>query len=242
MRKWPILTSIIFLLPAVVVAQSGGARAAGSENATRATVFGGYSYLRNTSNGFNGWEGQGTFNFNRYLGVTADVSTSSLSPLSFSSLGFSAGTYQRVNNYLFGPTVTANLGRSAIFAHALFGEAHSSLGAGVTVPIVGSISTGLTSANAFAMAFGGGIDIGLTRHFAIRAVQELSSMLPMHWRPDFPAASVIGRIATGYPRVSCCDSDKRPMRRARRVKIGSCRAGRSALRDCCYRNGAIYQV
>jgi hypothetical protein len=86
-------------------------------------------------------------------------------------LGFSAGTYQRVNNYLFGPTVTANLGRSAIFAHALFGEAHSSLGAGVTVPIVGSISTGLTSANAFAMAFGGGIDIGLTRHFAVRAVQ-----------------------------------------------------------------------
>jgi peptidoglycan-associated lipoprotein len=53
----------------------------------------------------------------------------------------------------------------------LFGEAHSSLGAGVSVPIVGGISTGLTSANAFAMAFGGGIDIGLTRHLAIRAVQ-----------------------------------------------------------------------
>jgi hypothetical protein len=171
MRKWPILMYMIFLLPAFVVAQSSGARAAGSENATRATVFGGYSYLRNDTNGFNGWEGQGTFNFNRFLGVTADVSSSSLSPLSFSALGFSAGTYQRVNNYLFGPTITGNLGRSAIFAHALFGEAHSSLGAGVGIPIVGSVSTGLTSANAFAMAFGGGLDIGLTRHFAIRAVQ-----------------------------------------------------------------------
>src|SRR4029077_13611485 len=98
-----------------------------------------------------------------YLGVTADVSGTSVTPFGFSALGFSAGTYQRLNNYLFGPTITANLGRSAVFAHALFGEAHSSLGAGVGIPIIGGISTGITSANAFAMAFGGGIDTGLTR-------------------------------------------------------------------------------
>src|ERR1700681_3097546 len=171
MRKCRILASIMVFLPSMLVAQIGGARPAGSENETRATIFGGYSYLRNNSNGFNGWEGQGTFNFNRYLGVTADVSGASLTPFSFSVLGFSAGTYQHLDNYLFGPTVTGKLGRSAIFAHALFGEAHSSLGAGVSVPIIGGISTGLTSANAFAMAFGGGIDIGLTRHLAIRAVQ-----------------------------------------------------------------------
>src|SRR6266478_8885162 len=171
MRKFGILMSIVLSLPIVLVAQSGGARAAGSEYGTRATVFGGYSYLRNNTNGFNGWEGQGTFNFNRYLGVTAYVSAASLTPFSFSALGFSAGTYQHLNNYLLGPTVTASLGRSAVFAHALFGEAHSSLGAGVGIPIIGGIATDITSANAFAMAFGGGIDIGLTRHLAIRAVQ-----------------------------------------------------------------------
>jgi len=171
MRKFGILLSVVLCLPLALVAQIGGAMPAGSENATRAVVFGGYSYLRNGSNGFNGWEGQGTFNFNRYLGVTADVSGSILSPFSFSTSGFSASTYQHVTNYLFGPTVTAGFGRSAVFAHALFGAAHSSLGAGVNVPIIGGISTGLTSANAFAMAFGGGIDIGMTRHFAIRAVQ-----------------------------------------------------------------------
>ena len=172
MRKSVILVSIILFLPSILIAQIGsGARPAGSEIETRATIFGCYSYLRNSSNGFGGWEGQGTFNFNRYLGVTADVSGTSVTPFGFSALGFSAGTYQRLNNYLFGPTITANLGRSAVFAHALFGEAHSSLGAGVSVPIIGGISTGLTSANAFAMAFGGGIDIGLTRHLAIRAVQ-----------------------------------------------------------------------
>jgi opacity protein-like surface antigen len=171
MRKRRILASVVLFLPSILVAQIGGARPAGTENETRATVFGGYSYLRSNTNGFNGWEAQGTFNFNRYLGVTADVSGASLAPFSFSALGFSAGTYQHLNKYLFGPTVTAILGRSAVFAHALFGEAHSSLGAGVGVPIIGGISSDITSANAFAMAFGGGIDIGLTRHLAIRAVQ-----------------------------------------------------------------------
>ncbi|MGH9501643.1 MAG: hypothetical protein ACRD20_02200 [Terriglobales bacterium] len=171
MRKFGILVAVILSLPLALAAQGGGAMGAGSENATRATFFGGYSYLRNASNGFNGWEGQGTFNFNRYLGVTADVSGSSLTPFSFSALGGSASTYQHLTSYLFGPTVTAGLGRSAVFAHALFGEAHSSLGAGVNIPIIGGISTGLTSANAFAMAFGGGLDIGLTRHIALRAVQ-----------------------------------------------------------------------
>lgn len=171
MQTCGILASIILFLPSMLMAQIGGAMPAGTESATRATVFGGYSYLRNGNNGFNGWEGQGTFNFNRYLGITADVSGASLAPFGVSALGFSAGTYQRVNNYLFGPTITASLGRSAVFTHALFGEAHSSLGAGIGIPIIGAISTGLTSANAFAMAFGGGIDIGFTRHLAMRAVQ-----------------------------------------------------------------------
>src|SRR5580704_12410655 len=170
MRICVILTSIILFLPSMLVAQIGGARPAGSENATRATIFGGYSYLRNNNTGYNGWEGQGTFNFKRYLGITADVSGASVSPFSFSALGFSAGTYQHLNNYLFGPTITASAGRSSIFAHALFGEARSSLGGGVGIPIIGGISTGITSANAFTMVFGGGVDIGLTRHLAIRAV------------------------------------------------------------------------
>src|SRR5207248_4902401 len=171
MRKCPITIFVIFAFQVMLAAQIGGARVAAVENGSRATIFGGYSYLRNNGNGFNGWEGQGTLNFNRYLGVTADISGASLSPFSFSALGFSAGTYQHLNNYLFGPTITTSLGRSALFAHALFGEARSSLGAGVSVPIIGGISTRLTSANAFAMAFGGGVDIGLTRHLAIRAVQ-----------------------------------------------------------------------
>jgi hypothetical protein len=145
----------------------------------KATVFGGYSYLRNGSsnsiggsNSLNGWEGQATYNFTPYVGLTADISGSYRNAASFAFLpGVSVSANQKLYNFLFGPTVTANMGPVSVFGHALFGAAHSSLGAGVNLPIIGGLSQGLTSANAFAMAFGGGIDIPVSRHFAIRAAQ-----------------------------------------------------------------------
>lgn len=72
---------------------------------------------------------------------------------------------------MFGPTVSTSFGKSSVFAHALFGAAHQSLGAGVSVPIIGGASVPLESSTALAMAFGGGVDIGISRHFAIRAAQ-----------------------------------------------------------------------
>jgi len=62
-------------------------------------------------------------------------------------------------------------GKNAIFGHALFGGAHSALGAGVSLPVLGGFSTGVNSATAFAMAFGGGADIGVNNRIAIRPVQ-----------------------------------------------------------------------
>ena len=163
MRKLAISMCVFLCLPFMALAQSG--------DATRGTVFGGYSLLHNNSTNFNGWDGQGTFNFTPHFGVTADVSGNSRDLAGISFLGFSAGTQQHLYNFLFGPTATAYFGKSSVFGHALFGTAHSSLSAGVSVPIIGGFSAPITSANAFAMAFGGGIDIGLSRHFAIRAAQ-----------------------------------------------------------------------
>jgi opacity protein-like surface antigen len=157
-----------------------------NEPATRGTVFGGYSLLHTNdslgsglgslgsgfgSSNLNGWEGQGTFNFNRHFGVTADFSGNSHQLAGFSALGFSVGTQQHMYQFLFGPTVTTYFGKSSVFGHALFGAAHSSLSAGASVPILGGLSEPVSSGNAFAMAFGGGVDIGLTRNFAIRAAQ-----------------------------------------------------------------------
>lgn len=169
MRKWVIL--VVCLLPSVLFAQEN------TGAFPKAEIFGGYSYLRNNSNGFNGWDAQTTFNFNRYLGVTAQFDGNyrnalSGTPLSsLSLLGISVGANQHLYDYLFGPTVTKRFGRNSVFAHALFGGAHSSLSVGASLPVIGGLSTGLTSASGFAMDFGGGVDIGLTRHFAIRPVQ-----------------------------------------------------------------------
>lgn len=163
MRKSALALLVCLLSPIALVAQDEG---------PKATIFGGYSYLRNNSNGLNGWEGQGTYNFAPHFGITADVSGNYRTLFSIAPLpGVSASVNQSVYNFLLGPTVTANFGRSAIFGHALFGVARSSVGAGFSVPIIGGVSTGLNSATAFAMAFGGGVDIGITDHIAIRAAQ-----------------------------------------------------------------------
>jgi opacity protein-like surface antigen len=180
MRKFAISMCVLMCLPIITLAQES------NNVATRGTVFGGYSLLHNNntldsglggfgsglgSTNFNGWDAQGTFNFVPHFGVTADFSGNSRMVDGVSFLGFSAGTQQHLYNFLFGPTATAYFGKTSVFGHALFGEQHASLSAGVSVPILGGISAPVDSSNAFAMAFGGGIDIGLSKHFAIRAAQ-----------------------------------------------------------------------
>lgn len=165
MRFRAIIIAAALCLPLLGTAQERGAAA------SHGTIFGGYSLVNNNSNNFNGWDAQGTFNFTRNLGITADFSGTSRQAAGVSFLGFSAGSQQHLYNFLFGPTATAYFGKSSVFGHALFGSARSSLGAGVTIPIIGGLSAPLDTASGFAMAFGGGVDIGLTRHFALRAAQ-----------------------------------------------------------------------
>ncbi len=160
MRKFVLIASMV-LLPLLLTAQ----------DTTKAEIFGGYSYLRNSGNGFNGWEGQATANFGRFFGLTGDVSGDYRTAISAGVGGVSASANQRLYTFLFGPTLTARFGKSGVFGHALFGGAHSSLGAGISIPIIGGFSTGVTTANAFAMVLGGGVDIGLSKRFAIRAAQ-----------------------------------------------------------------------
>ncbi|HLK35000.1 MAG TPA: hypothetical protein VKT29_18015 [Terriglobales bacterium] len=163
MKRFTLVLFVSLILPGLALAQ---------DETPKVTVFGGYSLLRNGGNNTNAWDGQGTFNFNRFLGVTADVSGNYRNIASFSPLpGVSTGANQHLYTFLFGPTVTGNMGRTSLFAHALFGAARASTSAGVSLPFVGGISTGVTSATAFAMAFGGGLDFNLGRHFGIRPVQ-----------------------------------------------------------------------
>lgn len=161
MRKTVVLVAVL-LLPLVVIGQ----------DEPKAEIFGGYSYVRNSSNSFHGWEGQATAYVGRYFGVTGDVSGHYRTAVAFAPVtGVSASADQRLYYFLFGPTVTARFDKHSVFAHALFGGAHSSLGAGINLPIIGGVSTDVSSATAFAMALGGGVDFGLSPNFAIRPAQ-----------------------------------------------------------------------
>ena len=121
----------------------------------KAEVFGGYQYTRiNPGNGvsgenFNGWNAAVTGNFSHWLGLTGDVSGA------YKSI---AGVSVKDHTFLFGPTIASRSSdKFTPFAHALFGVTHES-------------ATGFASDNAFAMALGGGVDLGV-RNFAIRIGQ-----------------------------------------------------------------------
>jgi hypothetical protein len=161
----------------------------------KVTIFGGYSLLRNGGNNVNGWDGNGTYSFNRFLGVTADISGNYRTLSSLPIPIVTAGVNQHVYTFLFGPTVTGNLGRVSVFGHALFGEALAGTSAGVSLPIIGGLTTSVNSANAFAMAFGGGLDLNLGRHFAIRPAQL--DLVRTHFSPTDALSTGLSSSSSG---------------------------------------------
>jgi hypothetical protein len=138
-------------------------------------IFGGYSYLRPAVNSqtiffcpgvgcpqtstttmhlnLNGWEASASFNPVRLFGFTADFA---------GNYGTFEGSTVHVQTYLFGPQVRFP-GPISPFAHVLFGDAHETLGA--------SESFAPASANAFAIAAGGGLDIKLVPFVSLRVIQ-----------------------------------------------------------------------
>ena len=130
-------------------------------------VGGEYNYVRTntpakdcgciTLNGGSGWA---AFNFSRSFGIVGEVASQHASNIS------SSGADLTLTSYLAGPRYTwARARRLAPYAQVLLGGTHAS----------GSLAPGNSglpgSANAFGMTAGGGLDIGLTRHFALRAFE-----------------------------------------------------------------------
>jgi outer membrane immunogenic protein len=126
-----------------------------------------YNYVRSNApagscgcfslNGGSGWV---AFNFTRALGIVGEIASQHASDIS------SAGADLTLTSFLAGPRYTwAKADRFAPFAQVLLGVAH----AGGTLAPGGAVLSG--SANAFAMTAGGGLDIGLTRHIALRAFE-----------------------------------------------------------------------
>ncbi len=131
------------------------AGAAMAQDYPKAEVSGDYMYMRLNPGGANcqGVGGSVAGNLNNWFGVVGDFSGCKVT-------GLASGTSAHAFNYLFGPRVTyRSYGSLTPYAHFLFG------GERFSSSITGA---GSASANAFAMALGGGADYKMSEHLAIR--------------------------------------------------------------------------
>jgi opacity protein-like surface antigen len=146
----------------------------------RAQIFGGYSYVSAdfTTSGranLNGWNGALTGNFNRWLGVTTDLTgvygaQDVSAPIGAPCPPFCGPFHIQTHAYtfLFGPQISLRSERYTPFAHALFGVAHVTESVGVPILTPLPNPTVSLSDTSFAMALGGGVDVGLSPRFAWR--------------------------------------------------------------------------
>lgn len=127
----------------------------------RIEAFGGYSYQRLQSTGsvtnvnVNGWNGALTLK-HHWIGATADFSGLYGTPTVAT-----IPVHVHQHNFLFGPQVSVHLWKVQPFAHALFGVTRLRQEAG---------TTSATSTD-FATALGGGVDVGVWPHLAVRVGQ-----------------------------------------------------------------------
>ena len=110
--------------------------------------------------GLNGGSAWVAFNFSRSLGIVGEIASQDASNIS------SSGADLTLTSFLAGPRYRRTVARRfAPFVQALLGGVHAG---GSLAPS----SSGLPgSANAFAMIAGGGLDVGFTRHIALRAFE-----------------------------------------------------------------------
>jgi hypothetical protein len=147
----------------------------------KAELFLGYSYLHavpglaagNRLVWLNGGSASIAYNLNRYLGIVADFGAMTNSEVRFTGAYTSTVDVNNSNvnafTYLFGPRFSfRKYNRITPFAQVLFGGAHANE---VTLTSCTSDCTLLPSQSTFAMTAGGGLDIKVHRHFAIRIIQ-----------------------------------------------------------------------
>ncbi|HVN20519.1 MAG TPA: hypothetical protein VMU05_17165 [Dongiaceae bacterium] len=174
MNRTGVYTSIVFL---AILCTPLFATAAETQNHPKAELFGGYQYSRiGGSGGVNadGWNAAITSDVTHWFGVTADFSGA------YKSFG---GINAKAYTYTVGPTLSARGARVTCFTHMLLGGFHASAG---FQGLSGSI-------NGFAMMVGGGVDVKVTTHIAIRVIQPDWIL----WRAQGLTEKKNARISTG---------------------------------------------
>jgi len=162
------LASIVLLLMVCTLAF-------GQKSGDRIEVFGGYSlvtgdftgtYADQNTHRLNGWEGAATFKVNRWLGATADFSGFYAS---YTFPGIQPLTIRaRSLGYLFGPQISLPSARFTPFAHFLLGATRVGYPAPSGCPLCAP-----SPANSLTFAAGGGVDIAVAKHVAVRGQVDL---------------------------------------------------------------------
>jgi hypothetical protein len=149
-----------------------------------------YSYARygpsspySQGHSLNGGGGELNVNINEYLGIKMDLqgygsntTTFNIAPNSTFPAGAHGNVQGNLFTYLFGPQFKVRAHHIQPYAQLLFGGAHSNVYGNAYHTICQPLAGGCTlskapAADAFAMDFGGGVDIPLGKHVTIRPAQ-----------------------------------------------------------------------
>jgi opacity protein-like surface antigen len=161
---------------------------------------------------FNGWNAEGQYNLNHWLGLVVDGAGRYGSQIVESRLARLTGL-PKGNGYslMVGPVLAYRTkSRLTPFVHVLFGFDRISLTAstisGVTYPL-SSVGTSSTDAS---LALGGGLDVKVLRHFSLRAAQldydETTHNMNHFYGDAFPGGAFANlathernwRVSTGF--------------------------------------------
>jgi Outer membrane protein beta-barrel domain len=178
--KYAIVFGAILLLGVVACAQEYPKGEVGFD----------YSYARyapsasyTKGHSLNGGGGWAVYNFNEYIGVKMDLQgygsnhTGFVIPPSTKFPGGGTGNVQgNLFTYLFGPQIKVRAHGFQPFGHLLLGGAHSNVYGNafktICQPVAGACAGSKSPAgDAFALAFGGGVDIPINKVVSIRPAE-----------------------------------------------------------------------
>jgi hypothetical protein len=164
--------------------------AAWAQEFPRAEIGANYSYAHygpsapySKSHSLNGGGGELNLNINEYLSIKMDLqgygsnfTTFNIAPSPIFPGGASGNVEGNLFTYLFGPQIKVRAHHVQPYAHLLFGGAHTNVYGNAFKTLCQPLVNGCTfskgpTAEAFAMDFGGGVDIPVAKHFAIRPAQ-----------------------------------------------------------------------
>ena len=149
-----------------------------AQDTPKVEIFGGYSWA---GGNFHGWNASVTGNLSKSVGLVADFSGHYGSEIEGPIL-----VDEDAHSFLFGPRFSHRGKRLTPFAYALFGITRFHESATISGQRLSDADTG------FSPALGGGLDVAVSKHVAIRAFQL------DYFRPNFfGEAHNRGRLAFG---------------------------------------------